>query len=172
MILLSFAVSEEIKEFNAKDKLENEKIENLYIMKDKIRFYTDKILGKYPELNNDMQFYDRYEIISNENGYKGVYDTQQNTIIIPPKYREIFSSLIFPIFFIAQDKDEWKILDYQNEVLFTADYDEINFTSGGFETKKYDKVGMVNLEGKEILKPEYDEIISAEYYQEHGGFIT
>lgn len=170
LILLSNVAYSEIKVFNTKKELKKEKIENLYNMENKNSFYTDKTLEKYPELKNHLQFFDRYKIVTNDKGYKGVYDSRQNTIVIPEKYREISSSLIFPIFFIAQDKDGWKILDYKNELLFAADYDEINFANGGFETKKDDKVGMVNFEGREILKPEYEKIVSTEYFQAGGGF--
>lgn len=146
-------------------------VEKLYQMENKQRGYTDKMIEKYPELKDERQFDGKYEIIADNNGYKGVFDKKENKFIIPQKYREINTNHIITMFFSAYDKDGWKILDYRNEPIFESkDYDQINTTWCGFETIKDDKIGMINLEEKEILKPQYESIECQEYYQEHGGF--
>lgn len=149
-----------------------EKLENLYTHKDKQRFFTDKMLEKYPELNDIKQFYKhRYEIVTNDNGYKGVFDKAENKMIIPQQYQAINTENAMNMFFAVKDKNGWKVLNYKNEPIFSSNYvDSIEPTWYGFRTFKDGFKGLINFEGKEILKPEYNDIEWQEYYQEHGGF--
>lgn len=148
-----------------------EKFENLYTHKDKQRLYTDKMIEKYPELKDDLQFRERYEIVTNDNGYKGVFDKKENKMIILQQYQDINTSLIMNMVFAVKDKDGWKVLDYRNEPIFSSsDLDSLEVTWGGIKTVKDGDIGMINYEGKEVLRPEYENIEIQEYYQEHGGF--
>lgn len=159
--------------FSKKSSKNNvEKLENLYTHKDKQRFFTDKMLEKYPELNDIKQFYDyRYEIVTNDDGCKGVFDKAENKMIIPQQYQAIKSEIAMNMFFAVKDKDGWKVLNYKNEPIFSSNYvDSIEPTWYGFRTFKDGFKGLINFEGKEILKPEYNDIEWQEYYQEHGGF--
>ena len=79
-----------------------EKFENLYTHKDKQRLYTDKMIEKYPELKDDLQFRERYEIVTNDNGYKGVFDKKENKMIIPQQYQDINTSLIMNMVFAVK----------------------------------------------------------------------
>ena len=63
------------------------------------------------------------------------------------------------------------MLNYKNEPIFSSNYvDSIEPTWYGFRTFKDSLKGMINFEGKEVLKPEHNDIEWQEYYQEHGGF--
>lgn len=145
------------------------------------RFYTEEMVKKYPEINNrdiwighnDPRIKARFEIIRNENGLQGVFDTKEEKFIIPQQYRNIEEcESTYCMFFKAEDKKSVKLIDYKNNVIYEtdSDYDDINCKWYGVEIKNNNKYGIVSYEGKEILKPEYDSIIPQEHFGESGGF--
>lgn len=113
-----------------------------------------------------------------ENGKWGVIDTNQN-IIINPSYDEmiIIPDNTKPIFIYTtnvnyeQGTYETKVLNDKNKELYT-DYEKVEviynndksnnlwYESNVLKVAKGGKYGLVNLEGKEILSCDYDEIKS------------
>ncbi len=111
-----------------------------------------------------------------ENGKWGVIDTKQN-IIIEPSYEEmiIIPDSTKPIFICTINTNyeagtfETKVLNNKNKELYT-NYQKIEviynndksnnlwYESNVLKVQKDGKYGLINLEGKEILNCEYDEI--------------
>ena len=111
-----------------------------------------------------------------ENGKWGVIDTKQN-IIIEPSYEEmiIIPDNSRPIFICTINTNyetgtfETKVLNDKNKELYT-DYQKVEviynndksnnlwYENNVLKVQKDGKYGLINLEGKEILNCEYDEI--------------
>lgn len=110
-----------------------------------------------------------------ENGKWGVIDTKQNTII-EPSYDEmiIIPDNSKPVFIVTLNANyetgsfETKVLDNNNNEIFTnynkveAIYNQDKSNNLWYESmlkvQKDGKYGLINLDGKEILPCEYDEI--------------
>ena len=111
-----------------------------------------------------------------ENGKWGVIDTKQNTIIAP-SYDEmiIIPDNSKPVFIATLNVNydtgtfETKVLNNQNEEIFTGynrveviyNQDKSNnlwYEKNVLKVQKDEKFGLINLEGKEILPCEYDDI--------------
>ena len=165
------------------------------------RFYSDEIKGKYPDiieisekiLKKHNEYFrnitsqnlketrdfsrqgDIYEVRRDKHGLLGVYEIETGKQIIPNKYKylEICSSN-YAMFFNAKNSSigEKYILDYHNNILFKANYDELNCGTFGYgiQTRKGNKYGVVSFSGKEILEPKYDSITPQEHFGESGGF--
>gem|GEM_PF-6943449 len=141
------------------------------------RFFTDEMKAEYPDILEVQKQYimyltPPYDIKRDNKGLAGVYD-KSGKLIISSKYRRIEPCWIYNMFFSAKDDENLKVLDYKNNVIFQADYDEFKCSQEswcGVRTKKDGKFGMVFYEGKEILKPEYDEIVCQEHSDYSGGF--
>ncbi len=147
------------------------------------RFYTAEMKQKYPELkdiNNVTPYFgalgdNPYDYPQNEKGLIGVYDNVKGKLIIPQKYKEI-KACRFPysLFFNAVTGKYKEIIYYNGDVVYkTKKYDELNCgyeSWGGILTKKNDKYGMVFYNGKEVLKPIYDDIKFQENKEYSGGY--
>lgn len=111
-----------------------------------------------------------------ENGKWGVIDTKQNTII-KPSYDDMIlvPDNSKPIFIVTTNTDldngiiQTKVLDNNNKELYT-NYDNVEviynqdksnnlwFEKNLLKVQKDGKYGLINLDGKELLPCEYDEI--------------
>ena len=111
-----------------------------------------------------------------ENGKWGVIDTKQN-VVIKPSYDEmiIVPDNTKPVFICTTNVDyenntfETQALDNKNNKLFT-NYNKVEviynndksnnlwYESGMLKVQKDGKYGLINLDGKELLPCEYDEI--------------
>ena len=134
-----------------------------------------KELLKPRELVKEKTFITAYYTIY-ENGKWGVIDTKQNTII-EPTYDEmiIIPDNSKPIFICTintnyeQGTYETKVLNENKKELYT-NYDKVEalynndkqnnlwYETGMLKVQKDGKYGVIDLEGKELANPIYDEI--------------
>ncbi|MBQ4123921.1 WG repeat-containing protein [bacterium] len=118
-----------------------------------------------------IYLYSPFEFKRNKSGLIGVWEKETGIKIIPQKYKYLMpcKPMMYGMFFIAKEKNITKLLAYNGDVLFEAQYDEFEPTYYGIQTEYNDRYGMVSYEGVEILKPEYDEIVAQEHFCESGG---
>ena len=165
------------------------------------RFYSDEIKKKHPDiveifdkiLKKRNEYFrnitsqnlkeirdfsrqgDIYEVKRDKHGLLGVYEIETGKQIIPNKYKYLeICSFSYAMFFNAKNSSigEKYILDYHNNILFKANYDELNCKTfeGGIQTINGNKYGLVSFSGKEILEPKYDSITTQEHFGESGGY--
>lgn len=114
-----------------------------------------------------------YFVLRQDDKY-GVIDRQGN-ILINPTYAEVkIPNPEKAVFVCKEENDNIKILNNNNEELMT-EYEQIEpiklkniqsdlmYEKSVLKYKKDNKYGLINFEGKEITKPEYDEIDSLGY---------
>lgn len=147
--------------------------------KNSLRFYSSSMTEKYPDiLDIQKKFFQYhietpYEIKRNDKGMAGVYERESGKLIIPHQYKILNQcSSVYCMFFTAKNDFTYKVIDYKNNVIFEAPYDDmeckINYC--GIKTQNDGKYGMVSYDGIEVLKPEYDSIECQEHYGEQGGW--
>lgn len=137
------------------------------------RFYTDEMIAKYPAIKEIAASKDYFKILSSQDNLIGVYSPITGDNIIPHKYNymdycsDSYGS--YNMFFKTKLNHKHVIFDYNGDILYKSDYDDVACTYKGIETKNKDRHGMVNYSGKEIIPPEYDNIEYQEYMGESGG---
>ncbi len=143
------------------------------------RFYTDTMKEKYPEILRYSDFMTKNHLLSpfelkrNDDGLIGVWEKETDKQLIPYKYKYLQPcSGLYAMFLNARDGDVKKILSYNDDVVFEAQYDEFDCKTSycGIKTENNGKFGMVSYDGIEVLKPEYDDIECQEHFAESGGW--
>ena len=133
-----------------------------------------EILNTSPE-KTEKSFVLAYYTIY-DNGKWGVIDTKEN-VIIEPSYEEmiVIPNNTKPVFIVMENVDyenntyESKIVNEKNEEIFTeydkvealTNHDENNslwYEENVLRVQKDGKYGLINLDGKELVKCEYDQI--------------
>lgn len=122
-----------------------------------------------PKKNNVVkEVHENKYLILQEGGKEGIIDRKGN-VVIEPQYTQIVVPDLAKDVFCAYDKDKnIKVLNGKKETIF-EEYDNIEPVEGNrkdtqnqyrpvLRIKKDNKYGLINLEGKEIVKPIYDEI--------------
>ena len=127
------------------------------------------------QINNDMKEEKKetkYIVLESKKKF-GVIDNKGN-LIIEPKYTQvIIPDLSKPVFCCFDEEMTMTILNEKKEEQFkNYNKDEIQLIPGEtreggryrkvFRIFKNNKYGLMSLEGKQLLKPEYDEIIALE----------
>lgn len=104
------------------------------------------------------------------------YIDESGKILIEPKYDDILG---FGIKGVGQDRvcfvkndNKWGMLSKKTfKELTQIQYDEmLDFKNGFSQVKISEKIGLVNIEGREIIKPQFDKIIGIE--TNNGFFIV
>lgn len=126
-----------------------------------------------PKKNNVVEnVHENKYLILQEAGKEGVIDTKGN-VIIEPQYTQVVAPDLAKDVFCAYDENKnIKVLNSKKETIFD-EYKDLEPVEGNrkdtenqyrpvLRFKKDDKYGLVNLEGKEIVKPIYDEVKAVE----------
>ena len=134
-------------------------------------FIIKNVLSNTEETNKNYEYFTVYSSnkwgVINQEGNIVIEPSYQEMIIIPDKTKDIFICM----YNINEETGEYetKALNSKNEEIFT-DYEQIEilensdkndniwFEEGILRVKKNGKYGLIDLEGKEILPCEYEEI--------------
>ena len=134
-------------------------------------FIIKNVLSNTEETNKNYEYFTVYSSnkwgVINQEGNIVIEPSYQEMIIIPDKTKDIFICM----YNINEETGEYetKALNSKNEEIFT-DYEQIEvlensdkndnlwFEEGVLRVKKNGKYGLIDLDGKEILPCEYDEI--------------
>ena len=128
--------------------------------------------GKGQRMTNDFYFTsfqdNKYGVINNE-GEEVIAPSYQEYIVIPNNKKDIF--LVTYDVDYTNNTYKTKALDSKNKEIFT-DYDNIEpienydsnnvitYEQNAIKVQKAGKYGMINIDGKEILPCEYDDLYS------------
>ena len=122
-----------------------------------------------PKKNNVVEeIHENKYLILQEAGKEGVIDTKGNVVIDPDYTQIIVPDLAKDVFCAYDEEKNIKVLNSKKENIFN-EYDNLEPVEGNrkdtenqyrpvLRFKKDDKYGLINLDGKEIVKPIYDEI--------------
>ena len=134
-------------------------------------FIIKNVLSNNEETNKEYEYFAVYSSnkwgVINQEGNIVIEPSYQEMIIIPDKTKDIFICM----YNVNEETGEYKTkaLNSKNEEIFT-DYEQIEvlensdkndniwFEEGILRVKKNGKYGLIDLEGKEVLSCEYDEI--------------
>lgn len=122
-----------------------------------------------PKKNNVVEeIHENKYLILQEAGKEGVIDTKGNVVIDPDYTQIVVPDLAKDVFCAYDEEKNIKVLNSKKENIFN-EYDNLEPVEGNrkdtenqyrpvLRFKKDDKYGLINLDGKEIVKPIYDEI--------------
>ena len=168
-VLLSFYI------FLAKTAAKSENIDYKKLYVKDLSQYPDELREKYPDLLNvRWGIKNRFEIRKNTNNLYGVYDKKKKQLIIPYKYSNITQCQnYYGMFFHIKDKNNEKIIDYKDNIVFQSNKYNLNCTNtiDQIITTDNNKYGFVTYAGKESAKPIFDSIYFAYPSQRKAGSV-